>query len=236
MQAMIQNDEEKEWMYPLLELRNELDVPDDKPLRDFRRMNGLVQLFNKKPIHGPYTQSARERWLHRVLEAQHWVRLNGPEHVRDMELITLGELQEIRRIWVIEKHETEDSLPTIYKNVTGQLYPGAPIDDTPMFGAEEMKLLREACGGDNVQFELARELLDVERRHRSMVRRAGLFSALENALKRGYYTDAKDAEDFALSRHEAMEEVQRVQAGKLVQDIPTQLAMFDPGGVGKSAE
>ena len=40
MQAMIQNDQEKEWMLPLLELRNELDG-DDRSLRDFRRMNGI---------------------------------------------------------------------------------------------------------------------------------------------------------------------------------------------------
>ena len=46
MQAMIQNDTEKEWMLPLLELRNELDPPKtemgDRSLRDFRRMNGTV--------------------------------------------------------------------------------------------------------------------------------------------------------------------------------------------------
>ena len=53
MNAMIQNDEEKEWMLPLLELRNELDPPKtpdaDRPLRDFRRMNGAVQLFQRPP-------------------------------------------------------------------------------------------------------------------------------------------------------------------------------------------
>ena len=57
MSAMIQNDEEKEWMLPLLELRNELDVADDRHLRDFRRMNGSVQLFHDRPIPGPYTQA-----------------------------------------------------------------------------------------------------------------------------------------------------------------------------------
>ena len=58
MQAMIQNDDEKEWMLPLLELRNELDVADDRPLRDFRRMTGAVQLFHKRPIPGPYKQAS----------------------------------------------------------------------------------------------------------------------------------------------------------------------------------
>ncbi|GIX46913.1 MAG: hypothetical protein KatS3mg131_1124 [Candidatus Tectimicrobiota bacterium] len=53
MHAMIQNDEEKEWMLPLLELRNELDVQDDRHWRDFRRMSGIVQLFHDRPIPGP---------------------------------------------------------------------------------------------------------------------------------------------------------------------------------------
>ncbi len=53
MEAMIKNDEEKVWMTPLLELRNELDNPDDRGLRDFRRMNGHVQLFHDRTIPGP---------------------------------------------------------------------------------------------------------------------------------------------------------------------------------------
>lgn len=227
MQAMIQNDEEKEWMLPLLDLRNELDLPDDRPLRDFRRMNGLVQLFNKKPIHGPYTQASRERWLRRVLEAQCFARTNGPSHVHELELITLAELQEIRRIWVIEKHELEDSLPRIYTEVMKTPYPGASIDDMPMFGAEEMELLREACGGDNIRFELARELLDVERRHRSMARRSGLFGALEGALKRNFYIDAEDAAAFALAKQEALEAVQQAHEQK---EIPRQLSLLSDEG------
>ena len=34
MEAMIKNDEEKVWMTPLLELRNELDEPEDRHRRD----------------------------------------------------------------------------------------------------------------------------------------------------------------------------------------------------------
>ena len=73
MEAMIKNDEEKVWMTPLLELRNELGEPD-RDKRDFRRMNGRVQLFHDSTIPGPYTKEAREYWLRRVLEAQPSVR------------------------------------------------------------------------------------------------------------------------------------------------------------------
>ena len=117
MQAMIQNDTDKEWMQPLLNLRNALDVPDDRPLRDFRRMSGHVQLFNDQPVPGPYTQKAREQWLEDLLTAQLHVQLHGPEEMAGLELITREELEEIRRIWVVEKHEIEDSLPALYERV-----------------------------------------------------------------------------------------------------------------------
>jgi DNA sulfur modification protein DndC len=211
MQAMIQNDEEKEWMLPLLQLRNELDQTNDRELRDFRRMSGALTLHNGQLVHGPYKQEIRERWLRRVLEAQQLVRRNGPEHVRNIELITIEELEEIRRLWVIEKHEVEDSLPRIYEDVTGQKYPGRPLDDGFTFSAEEMALLREVCGGDELRFQLARELLDIERRHRSMVKRSGLFDALQQAIKRSFYTDAEDAERYAKERQAAHDKVRAVR-------------------------
>lgn len=110
MTAMIQNDQEKEWMTPLLELRNALDFrtgagneeeTSDRHLRDFRRMSGAIQLFHDRPIPGPYTQEARENWLRKLLTAQTWIRRKGPPNVRTIELISLDELQEIRRLWVV---------------------------------------------------------------------------------------------------------------------------------------
>ena len=212
MQAMIQNDEEKEWMLPLLELRNELDPPKtlegDRPLRDFRRMNGAVQLFHDRPIPGPYKQEARERWLRKVLAAQAHVRENGPEEVRDIALITLRELEEIRRIWVVEKHEIEDRLPVVYEQATGTPFPGQPLNESMVMGPDEMELLRELCGSDELHFQLVRELLSVEIQHKSMLRRAGLFKALEGSLLRNFYTDEGDAVSRARQQRDALEELQ----------------------------
>lgn len=205
MAAMIRNDEEKEWMLPLLELRNALDVADDRHLRDFRRMNGSVQLFHDRPIPGPYTQSAREDWLTRLLQAQAWIRGNGPDYVRSLELVTLAELEEIRRIWVVDKHEFEDSLPRIYQTATGDPYPGGPLDEHLPLGADVIDSLREVVGEDRLHFELVRELLDIEQRHRAQVRRAGLFGSLEKALRRGFYDDEHDATVRAQRRTSAIE-------------------------------
>jgi DNA sulfur modification protein DndC len=207
MAAMIHNDEEKEWMLPLLEIRNALDVADDRHLRDFRRMSGNVQLFNGKPVPGPYTQQSRELWLRKLLQAQRYVHEHGPADVGNLELITLPELDEIRRIWVVEKHEIEDRLPLIYEEEVGAPYPGPQIDDTVPFGAGEMALLREITGDDEIHYGLTRELLDIERRYSAMSRRAGLFTALENALRKGFFDDANDATTRA-EHHEALRKPQ----------------------------
>src|SRR6202007_1940003 len=90
LHAMVQNDAEKDWMQPLVRLRNLLDNPmnrpkaersvtgtDDRGVRDFRRMGGLVQIYLRKVddssdrvadyIPGPYTQEHRSRLLREVL-------------------------------------------------------------------------------------------------------------------------------------------------------------------------
>lgn len=203
MAAMVQNDEEKEWMLPLLELRNALDprdannMKDDRHLRDFRRMNGAVALFNDRHVPGPYTQESRENWLRRVLTAQQWVRKNGPEYVSNIELISMAELHEIRRMWVVDKHELEDNLPRIYEEITSDKFPGDRLDDHLSFGAEEIQLLKEICEDDTLHFELARELIDIERRYRTLTKRAGLYDALEQAFRRNFYESTEDATDRA---------------------------------------
>ena len=82
MAAMIQNDDEKAWMLPLLELRNALDVADDRHLRDFRRMDGRVQLFHDRTIPGPYTQAAQGGMAAPALAAQSHIHNNGPDDVK----------------------------------------------------------------------------------------------------------------------------------------------------------
>lgn len=222
MQAMIQNDEEKEWMLPLLELRNELDPPktsnSDRVLRDFRRMSGAVHLFHDRPIPGPYKQNVRADWLRKVLNAQSHVRKNGPNEVQDIELITLDELEEIRRIWVVEKHEIEDILPGVYEEVTGITYPGKMLDENRVFGAAEMATLSEVCAGDDLHYQLMRELLSIEKRYKSMLRRAGLFDAIEQAFRRNFYDNEEDAVTWARERRDAFESVREKFDEKGVQD------------------
>lgn len=210
MSAMIQNDAEKEWMLPLLKLRNKLDFrtmgegdeeSSDRHLRDFRRMSGAIQTMKDgRVIPGPYLQSAREEWLRELLKAQTWIRQHGPDDVRSIELITLEELQEIRRIWVVDKHEMEDSLPRIYEDITGEKYPGPRLDDSMAIHAEDLALLKEACGDDSLHYELTRELLGVTRQGRSSQRRAGHYERLEKTFGKHYYDNPEEAVSYAQKR------------------------------------
>ena len=222
MSAMIQNDTEKDWMYPLLSFRNNYldfrpadgnkEEQTDRSRRDFRRMNGSITIYKDRAVHGPYTQTSREELLYELLKAQSAVREMGVEkeaaQSANIDLITINELEEIRRIWVTEKHELEDNLPEIYERATGEKYPGKELNDNLVFGPCEMEILKEVCEGDDIHYELARELLDVERRFRTMSRRAGLFSAIDNAVKRGYYKNEEDATAMAMEIARAKEEVE----------------------------
>lgn len=201
MSAMIQNDEEKEWMLPLLALRDRLDVSDDRHLRDFRRFTGRVQLHGDRLIHGPYTQAAREEWLRELLKAQRWIRENAPENVRDTQLISHDELREIRRIWVVDKHEFEDRLPVVYEETMGEPFDDDALDGHLPLGAAELVELRELCDSD-LHYQLVRDLLDVERQQKLSLRRRGLLDELEATLERHFYEDADDALALAVRRRE----------------------------------
>jgi DNA sulfur modification protein DndC len=215
MTAMIQNDAEKEWMTPLLELRNKLDFRNsshgddddskDHHLRDFRRMNGATQLMHgDKLVPGPYLQEAREDWLRQLLEAQKWIQEEGPEEVKDLELITFDELAEIRRIWLVDKHELEDRLPKIYEGVFGRSYPDATTDRSSLLGEEQLEVLAEVCGEDKHQYELARELLSVTIQDHALSRRAGLFDRLEKSVRRHFFDSREDAIERMQSREDRL--------------------------------
>ncbi|WP_202589589.1 hypothetical protein, partial [Vagococcus lutrae] len=159
--------------------------------RDFRRIWGDVQLFERnvsgeisvEPIPGPYTKNWREHWLRRVLEAQTQIRRTAPENMRDITLITPEEMSEIRRIWLEEKHEFDDSLPRIYQEVTDEPFidprPGAGYS---LLGSDEWNVLEEICDDDTMHLELMAKLLDTERQYRKMARRVGIYDALEKCF------------------------------------------------------
>jgi len=250
MQAMIQNDEEKQWMTPLLEFRNTyLKTEGDRVFREFTRMDGSLTLQyleaskgkevsspsievdtdsgKKKAIlvHGPYTQLRREQILEALLITQREVAAHAPPAVGRFELITAEELEEIRRLWVHEKHEFEDSLPQIYFRAMGRPYPTEQLDDSTPFRPDDIRLLREVCevpsreredmGGlktEYLHFRVLRELLNIQHGYRTALRRVGLNEKLEKALEAGSFMSEEEALSFAIrSRDPGSEARQQVE-------------------------
>lgn len=220
MSAMIQNDSEKEWMYPLLALRNEIDINDsnkdkkskkiqaDKDRRDFRRMNGSLTVhineYGADLVRGPYRQAFREHMLRKVLEAQLQVQALGPEEVKELELLTIDDLEAIRELWVESKNEVEDSVPTIYQSVMNKPYPGSKGKNHPLLNRNIMQKLKEKCAEfddtDGLKYEQVRELLTIADKHKHLLRRSTLYKELESALDKTAFNDILDARKFALEK------------------------------------
>jgi len=229
-EAMIQNDEDKEWMQVLLDIRNELDVRDDEgkhadhDKRDWKGNSGKVRFYTKfynareednstmlKPVPGPYIKFWREHWLRRVLEAQTQIRKTAPEEMRDITLITPEELSEIRRIWREEKHEFDDSLPRIYEQATGESFADISCtDERNALGKEEWDILSEICEEDETHFHLIASLLNETNKTHLKTRRKDVFKALEKCFD----ANSRSMEEAVASSHEKNKLTKTVESVK----------------------
>lgn len=218
MKAMVQNDDEKVWMMPMLNFRNNIGKLgangkiDDYGDRDFRRMNGGVKLFDSNPnktIHGPYTKEKREKLLEELLKVEKEVRAACPPELSDdFRLITDEELRLIRKIWVEDKSEFDDAVPRIFERVYGVPFedPNAPTMGS--FGAEEWEILQELVGDGKdkyIHMDLLSSLLNVELNASRFGARKSIVQELENHIKRCFYENEQDAIDFKKQQIELRE-------------------------------
>lgn len=200
MRAMIANDQEKRWLTPLLKFRNEIgDEKADLARRSFRRMNGALQGDETNLWHGPYKKEVREQWLRELLELQKMLQESAPEEYSAIEIITVPELRVIRRIWVNEKSEFDDSLPRIYSEVIGQEFSDPDWINPTGLSSDEWSLLAEACTEnepeEELMLELTSSLLSIEAVNNSLNSRGQIYKQLEKALKRCSYKNEDDATD-----------------------------------------
>ncbi len=201
MEAMIANDQEKEWMISLLDFRNEFGNEDgDRERRSFRRLNGSIQGNYGKLFHGPYTKETRDKWLERLLTIQRDINENGPDEFKDLELIRIEELRSIRRIWVNEKHEFDDSLPQIYKRVFGVDFDDPQWLHYENFGKAEWDLLNDVCRDmypeEQLLFESVYSLIDIENKASGLNQRKGILDEVNKVITRTYYRDEADATSY----------------------------------------
>ncbi len=208
LSAMIKNDDDKKWMLPLAEFREKrLPTDDDFPNRDFRRLDGRIDIFKRggepELIHGPYKKAYRESLLKDLLTAQTEIRRNAPAGLESFEIISFEELEEIRRIWIGEKHEIEDSLPAIYEQVTGDPYPVDSEERHSTFTPEDLAELREICRStddpDDIHYSMLRGMLAVEQGYRGATRRVGIYDELLKTLKQHAFLNRDQALEYKLT-------------------------------------
>ena len=189
MEAMV--DGGQDWMEPLLEFRNFLadtqDPAKKSEIREHRRRSGRVEFWGKdgdrKLIFGPYKLAFRKTILRRLLETQQLVRKNGPSPTET--LISEDELHKIRQLWRFEAGDWEDSLPTIYKEVTGQEIEW-PAEDWSGMGGAELEVLAEVAREHKLPTTLLVELFEAERKQNGMNRRSRIFDNLDTVLKKDW--------------------------------------------------
>ncbi len=184
MEAMV--DSGQAWMESLLEIRDELSDtqrPDRRlEVRSARKLDGRVLLKNdgNELALGPYTFAYCKELLARILTAQRQL----PPEADGFELIGNGELLEIRRIWLADRHDWEDSLPPIYEACTGKRW--FSVSDASVDADEDAGIVDGTAREYGIPALLMRKLIDTERRTFGLRRRSDIYKNLNDVLDRDW--------------------------------------------------
>ena len=181
MEAMI--DSGQDWMIPLLDYRDWLSGTQDPAVkpeqREYKGRDGRVKITATGTLRWrTYTLEFSREMLRRLLQTQAELQREKPE----MNLISLDELREIRRIWLLERQDWQDSLPQIYESVIGQQAAWEQNDMT-MPGQLEADLLAGLTAEAGVPMRLVQKLLDAEWQHQGMFRRAKIHDQIEKIFR-----------------------------------------------------
>lgn len=185
----IKNNEEMEWLEPLLNLREKLSQSNqsDRQLRMTTKgvqfhQNRVNSQLNLEPTPGKYHQTFRAELLHQLLTAQGQIRAEAPQEYRQIELITSAELSEIRYLWLYHHHEIEDLLPQIYESATGDSYVEAfPERFNSCLNSDYWSALNSL--GDDSETKLVASLLAITLKHQTPHLRGSKYQALNECIR-----------------------------------------------------
>ncbi|WP_230633175.1 DNA phosphorothioation system sulfurtransferase DndC [Paenibacillus athensensis] len=130
---------------------------------------------------GPFTLKAREDILRRLLQTQQKVRaLHDPS----IELITIEELQAIRKYWN-DDLDWGDRIPRIYEEETGETLEW-PRNDRPLFADDQLTDLERLCLEEKISLPLLKKLIAIEQDHSGYKVRRGLLQEFNKALQQEF--------------------------------------------------
>jgi DNA sulfur modification protein DndC len=199
LSAMVDNGEA--WLEPLLDFRDLLastqTLEGKKKYRSHKRRNGQVNFiarkvkvrgesvrednyFSEEIVYGPYKFEYLKFFLEELLKTEKAV--NKKNSSKDyFELISVAELEEIRKFWRSELQDWEDSLPMIYEKVMGKDYPMKSYKGGGFTGIE-YQLLDKICKEHNTPTQLVAKLLDTARSYDGLKRRSKALDDLRSVI------------------------------------------------------
>jgi DNA sulfur modification protein DndC len=220
MQAMVQNDKDKEWMSPMIKVRDELDFTSKDALqverasREFTRLNGEVSFYKNNDgdidtVPGPYKKEKRLKILEKVFKAEVQIAQHfaGGDESKAINLINHEELEEIRRIWIEDKNEVEDELPELYKKIKGSEYEGKSFRNISVLEKDNLEVLESLCDSRK-EYEFVRNLLVKEMKLKSKGVRRGFVKELEKELNKFLYLDKEEALAAGNERQELIKSIE----------------------------
>ncbi len=185
------------WLQPLLDIHDFLvktQDPESKHLyRDFKRKDGKVYLKSDGSgiiSRGPYTIEFRKQILTMLLKAQINVKKNTKYN---LSLILPEELFEIRRLWRTKEGDWEDTVPKIYKEVTGADLEW--LEDDVRFSFKDKALLQDICGKHGVAPGLLIKLMDVAIQSKGMTSRASVLKKIGKVFSEEWRTEEEFLKD-----------------------------------------
>ncbi|MBU1215700.1 MAG: DNA phosphorothioation system sulfurtransferase DndC [Gammaproteobacteria bacterium] len=196
------------WLIPLQDFRNQLyntTIPANKnEFRNFKRRTGKVTSTglgeDLKVIPGPYWLKYRKELLSKLLKIQKEVQKEDP----NLELVTPGELEEIRNAWIHDPNEPdwEDSLPKIYQEALGLERDWAG-SDAGAFTKLDADLLAELEQKHKVPAAMIMKLIELELSMDGLSRRSAIFERISQILGQDW-----GALDEILKKHQVTEKQQ----------------------------
>ena len=185
MQSLVDHGED--WLEPLLEIRNFLALtqdPDKKHIyRDYKRRSGRVDFKSDgsgRISRGPYTLQFCKELLRKLLAAENTIKKSRPN--MDFTIIKSEELYEIRRIWLTERGDWDDSVPKICGELISRELEWA-TDDFGTFQVLDKEILETVCEQNPNEGKMISRLMDIERVYRTMARRSSIYQKIGSTLR-----------------------------------------------------
>lgn len=195
----------EDWLRPLLDFRELLKITIDPAhkleFRDVRQRRTNIIKLTRRGEASPrsYTLETRKMLLRRLLEAQVEVQREGPDP--GMQLISLEELREIRRLWITEDGDWDDSVRAIHSEVIG----GEVSWDLSLLpfrrqSGQVARHLAEASASHDLPPALLLQILQAEHEYGEGNAGEGVLQALDTILSKDWRSPEEVIEDLKSER------------------------------------